>query len=160
MKDSEKRPQFKQVITYATLLLMGAGIGVWAVMAKVSAPVMTMNSPLNANSSAMYAPAPVKIAPANVSNNAIAIAAPIPGNTNFISDAVERTGPAVVRSMPLAQLAPLNNKFPIYLPTPCSVTFLAIAYLVLKTSLKIGLKGELVAASSLTNKAILLPTPM
>ncbi len=97
MKDSEKRPQFKQVITYATLLLMGAGIGVWAVMAKVSAPVITMNSPLNANSSAMYVPAPVKIAPANVSNNAIAIAAPIPGNTNFISDAVERTGPAVVR---------------------------------------------------------------
>jgi serine protease Do len=104
MKDSEKipqsnekRPQFKQLITYATLLLIGAGIGVWAVMARVATPVLTMNSPTNANNSAMYTPAPAK--PANVSNNAIAIAAPLPtvSNTNFISDAVDRTGPAVVR---------------------------------------------------------------
>jgi serine protease Do len=97
MKDSEKRPQFKQVLTYATLLLVGAGIGVWAVIARVATPIPIV---ANVNAPALLSPSnpgkPPSVTPPNL-NNGIAIAATIPGNTNFISDAVEKTGPAVVR---------------------------------------------------------------
>jgi serine protease Do len=100
MKDSEKRPQFKQVLTYATLLIVGAGVGVWAVVAKVVPPVPIISA--NLTPPALLSPsAPVKAPLINSNNsnnnNGIAIAATIPGNTNFISDAVDRTGPAVVR---------------------------------------------------------------
>ncbi|MDX1978601.1 MAG: HhoA/HhoB/HtrA family serine endopeptidase [Pseudanabaenaceae cyanobacterium bins.68] len=95
MKESEKQIQVKRALTYVTLLLVGAGFGVWAVVAKVVDPLPAA-IPVSQESPALLAGAK----PANVKPNpkpSVAIAAPLPSNINFISDAVERTGPAVVR---------------------------------------------------------------
>lgn len=95
MKDSDKQIQVKRALTYVTLLVIGAGFGVWAVVAKVIDPLPAI-MPVTQQPQALLAQVganPTKPNP----KPSVATAAPLPSNINFISEAVERTGPAVVR---------------------------------------------------------------
>nr|WP_041429868.1 HhoA/HhoB/HtrA family serine endopeptidase [Synechococcus sp. PCC 7502] len=85
MKDQHKSP-LNKVVLYFSLILVGVVIGSWTVLSRV-AP------------STVQSLAPLPVQPVAVAKESSTVAlAPIPdSNYNFIAQAVNRTGPAVVR---------------------------------------------------------------
>jgi len=86
MRDSNKKSRYKQPLIYASMLLLGVILGAWAVVSGVRSPNMTAVTPLPEVAS-------VSPAIAQDSDKAKSIAVP----RNYVVDAVNRTGPAVVR---------------------------------------------------------------
>ncbi|MFN5924913.1 MAG: HhoA/HhoB/HtrA family serine endopeptidase [Pseudanabaena sp.] len=86
MRDSNKKSRYKQPLIYASMLLIGVILGAWAVVSGVRSPNMTVVTPLPQVAS-------VSPAIAQDSDKAKSIAVP----RNYVVDAVNRTGPAVVR---------------------------------------------------------------
>lgn len=86
MRDSNKKSRYKQPLIYASMLLLGVILGAWAVVSGVRSPSTTAITPL---------PQVASISPAiaQESDKTKAIAVP----RNYVVDAVNRTGPAVVR---------------------------------------------------------------
>jgi serine protease Do len=90
MKDSRKKSPFKRLVGYVALLAIGAGLGAGA-YSYVGSLIRTENP--------YVASYPIANAtPVSIQDHEIQAALPpISGNNNFIADAVNRTGPAVVR---------------------------------------------------------------
>jgi S1-C subfamily serine protease len=86
MKDSNKKPRYKQPLIYASMLLLGVILGAWAVVSGVKSPNMTAVTPITQVAS--ISPA---IAQDVDKNKSITVP------RNYVVDAVNRTGPAVVR---------------------------------------------------------------
>ncbi|PZO44569.1 MAG: serine protease [Pseudanabaena frigida] len=86
MRDSNKKSRYKQPLIYASMLLLGVILGAWAVVSGVRSPNINAITPL---------PQVASISPAIAqdSDKAKSIAVP----RNYVVDAVNRTGPAVVR---------------------------------------------------------------
>ncbi|MDX2256035.1 MAG: HhoA/HhoB/HtrA family serine endopeptidase [Pseudanabaenaceae cyanobacterium bins.39] len=86
MRDSNRKSRYKQPLIYASMLLLGVILGAWAVVSGVRSPSMTTVTPL---------PQVASISPVIAQNadREKSIAAP----HNYVVDAVNRTGPAVVR---------------------------------------------------------------
>jgi Do/DeqQ family serine protease len=86
MRDSDKKSRYKQPLIYASMLLLGVILGAWAVVSGVRSPNTTAVTSL---------PQVASISPAiaqDVDKNK-SVAVP----RNYVVDAVNRTGPAVVR---------------------------------------------------------------
>jgi Do/DeqQ family serine protease len=86
MRDSDKKSRYKQPLIYASMLLLGVILGAWAVVSGVRSPNTTVVTAL---------PQVASISPAiaqDVDKNK-SVAVP----RNYVVDAVNRTGPAVVR---------------------------------------------------------------
>ncbi|MFM7887606.1 MAG: trypsin-like peptidase domain-containing protein, partial [Pseudanabaena sp.] len=86
MRDSNKKSRYKQTLIYASMLLLGVILGAWAVVSGVRSPNMTAITPLPQVASVSPA-----IAQDSDKNKTIAVP------RNYVVDAVNRTGPAVVR---------------------------------------------------------------
>jgi len=86
MTDSNKKSRYKQPLIYASMLLLGVILGSWAVVSGVRSPNTTAITPVSQVSS--VSPAIAQDADKNKS-----VAVP----RNYVVDAVNRTGPAVVR---------------------------------------------------------------
>jgi len=86
MRDPNKKSRYKQPLIYASMLLLGVILGAWAVVSGLRSPSITAVTPLPQVASASTAIAQ------NVDREK-AIAAP----RNYVVEAVNRTGPAVVR---------------------------------------------------------------
>ncbi len=86
MRDSNKKSRYKQPLIYASMLLLGVILGAWAVVSGVRSPNTTVVTPLPQIASA----SPV-LAQDVDRNKSIAVP------RNYVVDAVNRTGPAVVR---------------------------------------------------------------
>ncbi|MBD2150300.1 trypsin-like peptidase domain-containing protein [Pseudanabaena sp. FACHB-1277] len=86
MRDPNKKSRYKQPLIYASMLLLGVILGAWAVVSGVRSPSITAVTPLPQVASASTAIAQ------NIDREK-AIAAP----RNYVVEAVNRTGPAVVR---------------------------------------------------------------
>ena len=86
MRDPNKKSRYKQPLIYASMLLLGVILGAWAVVSGVRSPNVTAVTPLPQVASASTAIAQ------NVDREK-AIAVP----RNYVVEAVNRTGPAVVR---------------------------------------------------------------
>jgi Do/DeqQ family serine protease len=89
MKDSLNNNPFKKTFVYVVLVCLGAGIGAWAVIARIIPP--------NAPATSLSQVTSVTPVLAEDSNKAVTKAPVVDGNYNFIAEAVNRTGPAVVR---------------------------------------------------------------
>ncbi len=88
MKDSLNNNPFKKTLVYIALVCLGAGLGAWAVVARIVPP----NAPATSLSQV------TSVTPVLAEDNNKAVAkAPVDSNYNFIAEAVNRTGPAVVR---------------------------------------------------------------
>ncbi|WP_416668347.1 HhoA/HhoB/HtrA family serine endopeptidase [Egbenema bharatensis] len=79
---------FRQALTYASLLMVGAGGAVAADRLLTQAPSLAQQPPNQEQ--------PISQAPLNLDSEPAPMAA-MPVNYNFIADAVQRVGPAVVR---------------------------------------------------------------
>jgi Do/DeqQ family serine protease len=86
MTDSNKKSRYKQPLIYASMLLLGVILGSWAVVSGVRSPNTTAVTPVSQVAS--VSPAIAQDADKNKS-----VAVP----RNYVVDAVNRTGPAVVR---------------------------------------------------------------
>ncbi|ELS33645.1 MULTISPECIES: HhoA/HhoB/HtrA family serine endopeptidase [Pseudanabaena] len=86
MRDSNKKSRYKQPLIYASMLLLGVILGAWAVVSGVRSPNTTVVTPVTQVAS--ISPA---IAQDSDKNKGISVP------RNYIVDAVNRTGPAVVR---------------------------------------------------------------
>jgi Do/DeqQ family serine protease len=86
MRDSNKKSRYKQPLIYASMLLLGVILGAWAVVSGVRSPNTTVVTPLPQIASA----SPV-LAQDVDRNKSITVP------RNYVVDAVNRTGPAVVR---------------------------------------------------------------
>ncbi|NMF57152.1 HhoA/HhoB/HtrA family serine endopeptidase [Pseudanabaena yagii] len=86
MRDSNKKSRYKQPLIYASMLLLGVILGAWAVVSGVRSPNMTAITPL---------PQVASVSPAIAQDSDKTKAIPVP--RNYVVDAVNRTGPAVVR---------------------------------------------------------------
>ncbi|MEA5486110.1 MULTISPECIES: HhoA/HhoB/HtrA family serine endopeptidase [Pseudanabaena] len=86
MRDSNKKSRYKQPLIYASMLLLGVILGAWAVVSGVRSPNTTVVTPVTQVAS---------ISPviAQESDRVKSIAVP----RNYVVEAVNRTGPAVVR---------------------------------------------------------------
>ena len=86
MRDSNKKSRYKQPLIYASMLLLGVILGAWAVVSGVRSPNTTVVTPVTQVAS---------ISPviAQESDRVKSIAVP----RNYGVEAVNRTGPAVVR---------------------------------------------------------------
>lgn len=85
MREPNKKSRYKQPLIYASMLLLGVILGAWAVVSGVRSPNLTAITPL---------PQVASISPAIAQddrNKSIMIP------RNYVVDAVNRTGPAVVR---------------------------------------------------------------
>nr|WP_019499380.1 HhoA/HhoB/HtrA family serine endopeptidase [Pseudanabaena sp. PCC 6802] len=91
MKDPNKANPLKKTLLYVVLVCLGAGIGAWAVIARIVPP----NAPAPSLSQ-VTSVTPV-IAQDNTKDKVTTKAPITDGNYNFIAEAVNRTGPAVVR---------------------------------------------------------------
>ncbi len=89
MKDSLNNNPFKKTFVYIALVCLGAGIGAWAVIARIIPP--------NAPATSLSQVTSVTPVLAEENNKAVTKAPISDGNYNFIAEAVNRTGPAVVR---------------------------------------------------------------
>jgi Do/DeqQ family serine protease len=89
MKDSLNNNPFKKTLVYVALVCLGAGIGAWAVIARIVPP--------NAPATSLSQVTSVTPVLAQDNNKAVTKAPIADGNYNFIAQAVNRTGPAVVR---------------------------------------------------------------
>jgi serine protease Do len=86
MRDSNKKSRYKQPLIYASMLLLGVILGAWAVVSGVRSPNTTAITPVTQVAS---------ISPAIAQDSDKSKAIPVP--RNYVVDAVNRTGPAVVR---------------------------------------------------------------
>ncbi|WP_271252290.1 HhoA/HhoB/HtrA family serine endopeptidase [Pseudanabaena sp. Chao 1811] len=86
MRDSNKKSRYKQPLIYASMLLLGVILGAWAVVSGVRSPNTTAITPL---------PQVASISPAIAQDSDKAKSISVP--RNYVVDAVNRTGPAVVR---------------------------------------------------------------
>jgi len=86
MRDSNKKSRYKQPLIYASMLLLGVILGAWAVVSGVQSPNTTVITPVTQVAS-------ISPAIAQDSDKAKSISVP----RNYVVDAVNRTGPAVVR---------------------------------------------------------------
>jgi serine protease Do len=86
MRDSNKKSRYKQPLIYASMLLLGVILGAWAVVSGVRSPNMTAITPL---------PQVASVSPAIAQDSDKAKSISVP--RNYVVDAVNRTGPAVVR---------------------------------------------------------------
>ncbi len=86
MRDPNKKSRYKQPLIYASMLLLGVLLGAWAVVSGVSSPCITAVTPLPQVASASTA-----IAQNLEREKSIAVP------RNYVVEAVNRTGPAVVR---------------------------------------------------------------
>ena len=86
MRDSNKKSPYKQPLIYASMLLLGVILGAWAVVSGVRSPNTTVVTPVAQVAS-------ISPAIAQDSDRVKSISAP----RNYVVDAVNRTGPAVVR---------------------------------------------------------------
>jgi Do/DeqQ family serine protease len=89
MKDSLNNNPFKKTFVYIALVCLGAGIGAWAVIARIIPP--------NAPATSLSQVTSVTPVLAEDGDKAVTKAPIVDGNYNFIAQAVNRTGPAVVR---------------------------------------------------------------
>lgn len=83
MKDQNKSP-LNKVVLYVSLVLIGVVLGSWTVLSRVAPSSVQTLSPL-------------PVTPVAIANETVARVPPIDPNLNFIAQAVNRTGPAVVR---------------------------------------------------------------
>lgn len=86
MRDPNKKSRYKQPLIYVSMLLLGVILGAWAVVSGVRSPNTTMVTPVTQVAS-------VSPAIAQDSDRVKSISVP----RNYVVDAVNRTGPAVVR---------------------------------------------------------------
>ncbi|MBD2187252.1 HhoA/HhoB/HtrA family serine endopeptidase [Pseudanabaena mucicola] len=86
MRDSNKKSRYKQPLIYASMLLLGVILGAWAVVSGVRSPNTTAVTPVTQVAS-------VTPAVAQDIDRTKSITVP----RNYVVDAVNRTGPAVVR---------------------------------------------------------------
>jgi serine protease Do len=86
MRDSNKKSRYKQPLIYASMLLLGIILGAWAVVSGVRSPNTTVITPVSQVAS-------ISPAIAQDSDKSKSITVP----HNYVVDAVNRTGPAVVR---------------------------------------------------------------
>jgi S1-C subfamily serine protease len=86
MRDSNKKSRYKQPLIYASMLLLGVILGAWAVVSGVRSPNTTAVTPVTQ----VAAVTPVV---AQDFDRAKSLAVP----RNYVVEAVNRTGPAVVR---------------------------------------------------------------
>jgi len=85
MKDQNEKSPLNRVILYVSLILIGVVMGSWAVLSRVSP-------------SSVQSFAPLPLTPVVVANESTVAKAPVlDANYNFIAQAVNRTGAAVVR---------------------------------------------------------------
>jgi serine protease Do len=86
MRDSNKKSRYKQPLIYASMLLLGVILGAWAVVSGVRSPNTTVITPVSQVAS-------ISPAIAQDSDRVKSISVP----RNYVVEAVNRTGPAVVR---------------------------------------------------------------
>lgn len=86
MRDSNKKSRYKQPLIYASMLLLGVILGAWAVVSGVRSPNTTAVTPVTQVAS-------VTPVVAQDVDRTKSITVP----RNYVVDAVNRTGPAVVR---------------------------------------------------------------
>ncbi len=86
MRDSDKKSRYKQPLIYASMLLLGLVLGAWAVLSGVRSPNTSAITPL---------PQVASISPVSAQDNDRSKAIAVP--RNYVVEAVNRTGPAVVR---------------------------------------------------------------
>lgn len=86
MRESNKKSRYKQPLIYASMLLLGVILGSWAVVSGVRSPNTTVITPVSQVAS-------ISPAVAQDSDKSKSINVP----RNYVVDAVNRTGPAVVR---------------------------------------------------------------
>ncbi|MFN9208764.1 MAG: HhoA/HhoB/HtrA family serine endopeptidase [Pseudanabaena sp.] len=86
MRDSHKKSRYKQPLIYASMLLLGVVLGAWAVVSGVRSPNTTVVTPVTQV-------ATISPAIAQDSDRVKSITVP----RNYVVEAVNRTGPAVVR---------------------------------------------------------------
>lgn len=86
MRDSDKKSRYKQPLIYASMLLLGLVLGAWAVLSGVRSPNTSVITPL---------PQVASISPVSAQDNDRSKAIAVP--RNYVVEAVNRTGPAVVR---------------------------------------------------------------
>ncbi|MFN9838804.1 MAG: HhoA/HhoB/HtrA family serine endopeptidase [Pseudanabaena sp.] len=86
MRDSNKKSRYKQPLIYASMLLLGVILGAWAVVSGVRSPNTTVVTPVTQVAS-------ISPAIAQESDKVKSITVP----RNYVVEAVNRTGPAVVR---------------------------------------------------------------
>ena len=86
MRESNKKSRYKQPLIYASMLLLGVILGSWAVVSGVRSPNTTVITPVSQVAS---------ISPAIAQDSDKSKSINVP--RNYVVDAVNRTGPAVVR---------------------------------------------------------------
>ncbi|TYQ29338.1 trypsin-like serine protease [Pseudanabaena sp. UWO311] len=86
MRDSNKKSRYKQPLIYVSMLLLGVILGAWAVVSGVRSPNTTVITPVSQVAS-------ISPAIAQDSDRVKSISVP----RNYVVEAVNRTGPAVVR---------------------------------------------------------------
>lgn len=86
MRDQNKKSRYKQPLIYASMLLLGVILGAWAVVSGVRSPNTTVVTPVTQVAS-------ISPAIAQESDRVKSITVP----RNYVVEAVNRTGPAVVR---------------------------------------------------------------
>jgi Do/DeqQ family serine protease len=86
VRDSNKKSRYKQPLIYASMLLLGVVLGAWAVVSGVRSPNTTVVTPVTQV-------ATISPAIAQDSDRVKSITVP----RNYVVEAVNRTGPAVVR---------------------------------------------------------------
>jgi serine protease Do len=86
MRDSNKKSRYKQPLIYASMLLLGVILGAWAVVSGVRSPNTTPVTPVSQVAS---------ISPAIAQDSERVKSISVP--RNYVVEAVNRTGPAVVR---------------------------------------------------------------
>ena len=86
MRDSNKKSRYKQPLIYASMLLLGVILGAWAVVSGVRSPNTTVVTPVTQVAT---------ISPAIAQDGDRVKSITVP--RNYVVEAVNRTGPAVVR---------------------------------------------------------------
>ncbi|MCA6501499.1 MAG: trypsin-like peptidase domain-containing protein [Pseudanabaena sp. M135S2SP2A07QC] len=86
MRDSNKKSRYKQPLIYASMLLLGVVLGAWAVVSGVRSPNTTVVTPVTQVAT---------ISPAIAQDSYRVKSITVP--RNYVVEAVNRTGPAVVR---------------------------------------------------------------
>ncbi|GBO56545.1 serine proteinase [Pseudanabaena sp. lw0831] len=101
MRDSNKKSRYKQPLIYASMLLLGVILGAWAVVSGVRSPNTTLITPVTQVAS-------ISPAIAQDSDRVKSISVP----RNYVVEAVNRTGPAVVRINASRTVAAGNQQIP------------------------------------------------
>ena len=101
MRESDKKSRYKQPLIYASMLLFGVILGAWAVVSGVRSPSITAVTPLPQVAS-------ISSAIAQDSDKTKSLSVP----RNYVVDAVNRTGPAVVRINASRTVASENPQIP------------------------------------------------